>query len=156
MEVARRDTGEKAFIPADQIVAHVQGLLNEMQEALFNAAKDRMTTSTREVNSWEEFTAGLEEGGFLSAHWDGTDETEELIKKETKATIRCLPLNGDTTPARASAPAASARRALRPRLLISNPRPSDCFPHMDTNTPIGLDAQATAQLSAGLNVSSLT
>ena len=100
-------------IPADQIVAHVQGLLNEMQEALFNAAKDRMTTSTREVNTWEEFTAGLEEGGFLSAHWDGTAETEELIKKETKATIRCLPLNGDTTPGtciRSGNP--SARRVL--------------------------------------------
>ena len=64
MEVARRDTGEKAFVPADQIVDHVQSLLTELQDGLFNAAKDRMTTRTREVNTWEEFTAGLEEGGF--------------------------------------------------------------------------------------------
>ena len=57
-----------------------------------------MTQGTREVNTWEEFTAGLEEGGFLSAHWDGTAETEERIKQETKATIRCIPLEEDNTP----------------------------------------------------------
>ena len=113
VEVARRDTGEKAFIPADQIVAHVQSLLVEIQDGLLERARDRMEKGTREVNTWEEFTAGLEEGGFLSAHWDGTAETEERIKKETKATIRCIPLQGDTTPGtciRTGEP--SARRVL--------------------------------------------
>ena len=98
VEVARRDTGEKAFIPADQIVAHVEQLLVEIQDGLLERARTRMEQGTREVNTWEEFTAALEDGGFLSAHWDGTAETEERIKKETKATIRCIPLNGDTTP----------------------------------------------------------
>ena len=98
VEVARRDTGEKAFIPAGEIIAHVQQLLEEIQTGLLERARDRMEKGTREVNTWDEFTAGLEEGGFLSAHWDGTAETEDLIKKETKATIRCIPLKGDTTP----------------------------------------------------------
>ena len=98
VEVARRDTGEKALVPADQIVGHVQNLLVEIQDGLLERARNRMEQGTREVNTWEEFTAGLEEGGFLSAHWDGTAETEERIKKETKATIRCIPLNGDDTP----------------------------------------------------------
>jgi prolyl-tRNA synthetase len=91
----------------------VQALLEEIQNGLLERARDRMEKGTREVNTWEEFTAGLEEGGFLSAHWDGTAETEELIKKETKATIRCIPLQGDTTPGnciRTGAP--SARRVL--------------------------------------------
>ena len=56
------------------------------------------TSVTREVNSYDEFKVELEKGGFLSAHWDGTPETEERIKAETKATIRCLPLDGDVTP----------------------------------------------------------
>ena len=98
VEVARRDTGEKAFIPGDQIVAHVQTLLEEIQNGLLERARDRMEKGTREVNTWEEFTAALEEGGFLSAHWDGTAETEERIKQETKATIRCIPLEEDNTP----------------------------------------------------------
>ena len=98
VEVARRDTGEKALVPADQIVGHAQNLLVEIQDGLLERARNRMEQGTREVNTWEEFTAGLEEGGFLSAHWDGTAETEERIKKETKATIRCIPLNGDDTP----------------------------------------------------------
>ena len=83
------------------------------RDGLLERARDRMEKGTREVNTWEEFTAGLEEGGFLSAHWDGTAETEERIKKETKATIRCIPLQGDTTPGtciRTGAP--SARRVL--------------------------------------------
>ena len=92
---------------------HVQSLLVEIQDGLLERARDRMEKGTREVNTWEEFTAGLEEGGFLSAHWDGTAETEERIKKETKATIRCIPLQGDTTPGtciRTGEP--SARRVL--------------------------------------------
>ena len=113
VEVARRDAGENAFVPAEGIVAHVQNLLVEIQDGLLERARDRMEKGTREVNTWEEFTAGLEEGGFLSAHWDGTAETEEQIKKETKATIRCIPLEGDMTPGtciRSGAP--SARRVL--------------------------------------------
>ena len=124
---------------------HVQSLLIELQDGLFNA-KDRVTASTREVRT-EEF-AGLEEGGFLSAHWDGTAETEERIKKETKATIRCLPLDGDTAPGaciRTGNP--SARRVLFARPTDRSRRTlvlTDCSFHVDTTTPIGLDAQAAS------------
>jgi len=92
-EVARRDTLEKQIIPADTVVEHVGNLLEEMQESIFNkACKFRDAHITR-VDTYEEFKATLEtKGGFVSAHWDGTPETEERIKEETKATIRCIPL----------------------------------------------------------------
>ena len=93
VELARRDIQEKSTVPMEGLTERVQGLLEEIQTKMFDLAKKRMVDGTREVNTWEEFKAVLEEGGFISAHWDGTSETEEAIKSETKATIRCIPLD---------------------------------------------------------------
>jgi len=93
VELARRDIQEKSTVPMEGLTERVQGLLEEIQTKMFDLAKKRMVDGTREVNTWEEFKAVLEEGGFISAHWDGTSETEESIKSETKATIRCIPLD---------------------------------------------------------------
>ena len=73
----------------------MKGLLEEIQLSLFDRADERRTSTTTRVDTWEEFLAALEAGGFVEAHWDGTSETEDLIKKETKATIRCIPLEGN-------------------------------------------------------------
>jgi prolyl-tRNA synthetase len=92
-EVARRDTLEKQIIPADTVVEHVGNLLEEMQASIFNKACEFRDAHITRVDTYEEFKATLEtKGGFVSAHWDGTPETEERIKEETKATIRCIPL----------------------------------------------------------------
>jgi prolyl-tRNA synthetase len=95
VEVARRDTRTKEIVPMEGIHAHVKGLLEEIQSSLFERADERRKSTTRRVDTWEEFLAALEAGGFVEAHWDGTSETEDLIKKETKATIRCIPLEGN-------------------------------------------------------------
>lgn len=93
-EVARRDTLTKEVKPAEGIVAYIQDLLEQIQQDLFNKAVDYRTAHTTEVNSFEEFKDVLEnKTGFVSAHWDGTAETEEKIKDLTKATIRCIPLD---------------------------------------------------------------
>lgn len=93
VEVARRDTLEKEVLPFDGVGAHIQNLLVEIQENLFSKALKYREENTREVNSWEEFQDVIaNKGGFVSAHWDGTAETEEYIKQKTKATIRCIPL----------------------------------------------------------------
>jgi prolyl-tRNA synthetase len=94
VELARRDTKTKSSVSMEGISFYVQGLLQEIQQNLFNKAKDYRDAHITEVNSYEEFKKVLEEkGGFVSAHWDGSSETEEKIKDETKATIRCIPLN---------------------------------------------------------------
>ncbi len=98
IEVARRDTLTKETLSADNIELHIKSLLEEMQENIYKKAADFRTSQTREVNSYEEFKEEIEKGGFLLCHWDGTAETEERIKDETKATIRCIPLEGDKTP----------------------------------------------------------
>ncbi|MEP2448336.1 MAG: proline--tRNA ligase, partial [Balneola sp.] len=91
-------TLSKSFESRDGIGDMVKNLLDIIQNDLFETAKKRQNEMTFEVNSYDEFKEVLEEkGGFIYAHWDGTPETEELIKNETKATIRCIPLNGDTT-----------------------------------------------------------
>lgn len=93
-EVARRDTLTKEVVAADTVVDYVGKLLGEIQESLFHKALDYRNTHITEVNSFEEFRDVLDsKGGFLSAHWDGTPETEEKIKELTKATIRCIPLD---------------------------------------------------------------
>ena len=93
-EVARRDTLSKEVKPAEGIVTYIQDLLEQIQKDLFNKAVDYRTAHTTEVNSFEEFKDILEnKTGFVSAHWDGTAETEEKIKDLTKATIRCIPLD---------------------------------------------------------------
>ena len=93
-EVARRDTLTKEVKPAEGIVSYIQDLLEQIQQDLFNKAVDYRTAHMTEVNSFEEFKDVLEnKTGFVSAHWDGTAETEEKIKDLTKATIRCIPLD---------------------------------------------------------------
>jgi len=94
LEIARRDTLEKKSLPQEGIVEYVEKTLEEIQERLFTNALNYRETHITEVNSFEEFKEVLNsKGGFISAHWDGTDETEEKIKDLTKATIRCIPLN---------------------------------------------------------------
>jgi prolyl-tRNA synthetase len=94
VEVARRDTGEKATVSLDGIAGHVHGLLEDIQSNLLEKARAYRDAHITRVDSYEEFKKVLEEkGGFVSAHWDGTGETEERIKEETKATIRCIPLD---------------------------------------------------------------
>lgn len=93
VEVARRDTKEKQNVPLEGIDAYIENLLAEMQQNLFNRAKAFRDERITRVDTWAEFQEVLEtKGGFLYAHWDGTTETEELIKEKTKATIRCIPL----------------------------------------------------------------
>jgi prolyl-tRNA synthetase len=93
-ELARRDTLEKEVVPADGIESRIAALLEEIQQGIFQKAKNYRDTHITEVDTYEEFKKVLEEkAGFISAHWDGTAETEERIKKETKATIRCIPLD---------------------------------------------------------------
>lgn len=93
-EVARRDNFSKEIVAKGDIVTYVQDLLDEIQQELFNKALDYRNSHITEVNSFEEFKNVLEgKTGFLSAHWDGTAETEEKIKELTKATIRCIPLD---------------------------------------------------------------
>ncbi len=94
VEVARRDTKEKQNVSIDAIVEHIQKTLVDIQQNLFDKAKAYREEHTNAADTWDEFIKLLDEkGGFVSAHWDGTAETEELIKEETKATIRCIPLN---------------------------------------------------------------
>jgi prolyl-tRNA synthetase len=93
VEVARRDTKEKATVSLDGIADHVRQLLDDIQINLFERAKAYRDSHITKVDSWEEFKDVLaNKGGFVSAHWDGTGETEDRIKEETKATIRCIPL----------------------------------------------------------------
>ncbi len=93
VEIFRRDTNEKEIIHKDDIVAKVDSLLKDIQENLFKKAQQMRSSKTRNVDTWEEFKVEIEKGGFLMCHWDGTSETEEKIKQETKATIRCIPLD---------------------------------------------------------------
>ncbi|SHG88624.1 proline--tRNA ligase [Flagellimonas flava] len=93
-EVARRDTLEKESVKAEDVVGRVAGLMEEIQKNIFQKALDFRAERITEVDSYEEFKKVIEEkGGFVSAHWDGTMATEDKIKEETKATIRCIPLN---------------------------------------------------------------
>ncbi|MEX0314699.1 MAG: proline--tRNA ligase [Allomuricauda sp.] len=95
-EVARRDTLEKESVQAEEILIKITSLLDEIQENVYKKALDYREAHISEVNTYEEFKKILtEKGGFVSAHWDGTSETEDKIKEETKATIRCIPFYGD-------------------------------------------------------------
>lgn len=93
IELARRDTREKTSMPFEGIEDVIVDTLEDIQKSIYQKALDFRTANTFEVNSWDEFTAKIEDGGFLSAHWDGSSETEEKIKELTKATIRCIPLD---------------------------------------------------------------
>jgi prolyl-tRNA synthetase len=94
VEVARRDTKEKRVVALDDIALYIESLLLEIQQNMFNIAKTYRDEHITAAGTWEEFEKLLDEkGGFISAHWDGTPETEEAIKDKTKATIRCIPLD---------------------------------------------------------------
>jgi len=94
VEVARRDTKEKKTVGLDGIAQYVDGLLLEIQHTLFNKAKTYQQEHITPADTWDQFEKLLDEkGGFVSAHWDGSAETEQAIKEKTKATIRCIPDN---------------------------------------------------------------
>jgi len=94
VEIARRDTLEKETIKMNEAVSHISGLLEKIQQNIYNKASEFKKENTRHVDTWKDFVNILDnEGGFLMAHWDGTPETEEKIKEETKATIRCIPFD---------------------------------------------------------------
>ena len=95
IEVARRDTLEKEIIEIDKIEEKVAILLDQIQDNLFNKAISFRKDNTHIANTYDEFKKLIDKGGFVYAHWDGTSETEEMIKNETKATIRCIPLKND-------------------------------------------------------------
>ena len=98
VEVMRRDTLEKETLPLDGIEETVEKLLEDIQKNLLEKARKYREEMTTTADTYEEFKEKIENGGFILAHWDGTPETEEKIKEETKATIRCIPFEGDTTP----------------------------------------------------------
>ncbi|MBP6003286.1 MAG: proline--tRNA ligase [Pyrinomonadaceae bacterium] len=93
VEVARRDNLTKETRPLPGLTDYIKTLLDEIQAAIFQKALAFREENTHIVDTWDEFKAQIEKGGFLLAHWDGTAETEEKIKDETKATIRCIPLD---------------------------------------------------------------
>lgn len=93
IEVARRDTLTKESRPIENVADHVADLLDEIQTSIYQKALNFREANTFTVETWEEFQTQIEKGGFILAHWDGTSETEEKIKNETKATIRLIPLD---------------------------------------------------------------
>ena len=94
IEVARRDTKEKTSVSLDSIDSFVQSLLSDIQSNLLQKAKDFRTEYTTEVENYDQFKEVIEDkGGFVSCHWDGTTETELKIKEDTKATLRCIPVD---------------------------------------------------------------
>ncbi|HPF93094.1 MAG TPA: His/Gly/Thr/Pro-type tRNA ligase C-terminal domain-containing protein, partial [Tenuifilaceae bacterium] len=96
VEVARRDTLTKEFVEQDKVVDYVVNLLDTIQNSIFEKALNFRHDKTTKADSFEEFKQILDEkGGFVSAHWDGSPETEEKIKELTKATIRCIPLDAE-------------------------------------------------------------
>ena len=92
-ELARRDTLTKESVPVEGIVEKIQALLDEIQKNMYDKAFAYRSANVRKVDNWEELKVEIEKGGFLLCHWDGTKETEEAIKEETKATIRCIPID---------------------------------------------------------------
>lgn len=93
VEVARRDTLTKESMPVGGVAEAINALMDAIQQNIYRKALDFRAAKTVQVDTWEEFKEKIEEGGFLLCHWDGTPETEEKIKEETKATIRCIPLD---------------------------------------------------------------
>lgn len=98
VEVVRRDTLTKETRSTENICQFIQELLNDIHENIYKKAVDYRTAHTVTVDTYDEFKEKIEEGGFILAHWDGTTETELKIKEDTKATIRCIPFDGDKTP----------------------------------------------------------
>ena len=98
VEIARRDTMTKETVSMDGIEDIIANLLEEIQSNIYKKALDCRLANTREVNSYDEFKEEIKKGGFILCHWDGTPETEEKIKNDTKATIRCIPFESDHIP----------------------------------------------------------
>ncbi len=98
VEVARRDTLEKELLQMENIAEKVEHLLENIQQNIYQKALDFREENTFLVDTWDEFKERIEKGGFVLAHWDGTSETEEKIKEETKATIRLIPMDGKKEP----------------------------------------------------------
>lgn len=98
VEMMRRDTLQKETVPFEGIADHIAAVLDDIQESLYQKALKRREERTITVDTYDEFKKRIEEGVFIMAHWDGTPETEAKIKEETKATIRCIPLDSDKTP----------------------------------------------------------
>ncbi len=95
IEVARRDTREKQSVSLEGIASFVSELLADIQNNMFHKAKTYRDAHITPVDTWDDFVNTLDEkGGFVFAHWDGTAETEAEIKEKTKATIRCIPIDG--------------------------------------------------------------
>lgn len=113
VELMRRDTLEKETLPLEGIADHIVKELDDIQKALYQRALEFRKARTIEVDSYEEFKEKIKDGVFILAHWDGTPETEAKIKEETKATIRCVPFDGDPTPGKCMVTGKpSARRVL--------------------------------------------
>lgn len=93
VELARRDNLTKEIVKAEGVAEHIKNLLEDIQQNIYNKAYDFRENNTVKVDDFETFKTRIEEGGFLLCHWDGTAETEEAIKNETKATIRCIPFD---------------------------------------------------------------
>jgi prolyl-tRNA synthetase len=94
VELARRDTKEKSTVSFEGLALHILQLLEEIQQQIFNKALAFRNENIREANTWDEFVEILDtKAGFVSAHWDGSSETEDKIKEQTKATIRCIPVD---------------------------------------------------------------
>ena len=94
MEIARRDTLSKETIPVEKVIEIIPNLLDDIQSNIYQKAYNFRKENTFYIDKWEDFVNKLDDpGGFIMAHWDGTAETEEKIKEETKATIRCIPFD---------------------------------------------------------------
>ena len=98
VEVMRRDTLQKQTVPFEGLVDYVADLLEDIQDNIYQKARKFRDEHISVADSYDEFKEKIESGGFVLAHWDGTTETELRVKEETKATIRCIPLDGDETP----------------------------------------------------------
>ena len=98
VEVMRRDTLQKQTVPFEGIVDYVADLLEDIQDNIYQKARKFRDEHISIADSYDKFKEKIEAGGFVLAHWDGTTETELRVKEETKATIRCIPLDGDETP----------------------------------------------------------
>ncbi|MFO7617740.1 MAG: proline--tRNA ligase [Bacteroidales bacterium] len=93
VELARRDLLTKETVSLEKLVDYLPGLLDDIQVQIFEKARNYRQEHTYRIDTWPDFLEAIEKGGFISAHWDGTPETEKMIQEETKATIRCIPLD---------------------------------------------------------------
>lgn len=93
VDIYRRDNGIKEFIPLEKVVEYVSTTLQDMQKNMLIKNKSLRENNTVSIDSYEDFKKALDDNKFVMAHWDGTTETELKIKEETKATIRCIPLD---------------------------------------------------------------